>query len=187
MSAWLTWSTGQCRNADLSVVGTFFAKYRGPSGGSQLSGGGIIILRIIRRHFLVCGLGPSCQPLHAESTSDGCRLLTTLTTPRRAHPRWWTTARPRIATSRRWEGAEVDSQTERCTRVNWFWCGVVRQSGEKNKRCGGVEGWPGQRWGSASQWSVLSRAASSRRREQVVLAALEEEDERLKMDADHWT
>ena len=31
-----------------------FAKYRGPSGGSKLSGGGIIILRVIRRHFLAC-------------------------------------------------------------------------------------------------------------------------------------
>ena len=30
----------------------FFAKYGGPSGGSPLSGGGIIILRVIRRHFL---------------------------------------------------------------------------------------------------------------------------------------
>src|SRR3954465_10764737 len=28
------------------------------------SGGGIIILRIIRRHFLACGRGPSCWPLH---------------------------------------------------------------------------------------------------------------------------
>ena len=37
----------------------FFAKYRGPSGGSQMSGGGIIILRVIRRHFLVCGRGPA--------------------------------------------------------------------------------------------------------------------------------
>ena len=88
--------------------------------------------------------------------------------------------------SRRWEDAGVESQTERCTRVNWFWCGVVRQSVEKNRRCGGVEGWPGQQWGSTSQRSVLSRAASIRRREQVVPAALEEEDERLKMDADRW-
>ena len=63
----------------------FFMKYRGPSGGSQLSSGGIIILRIIRRHFLVCGRGPSCQPLHVQSTSDGCRSLTTLTTPREEH------------------------------------------------------------------------------------------------------
>ena len=30
---------------------------------------------------------------------------------------------------------------ERCTRVNWFWCGVVRQSVEKNMRCGGMA-WP---------------------------------------------
>ena len=29
----------------------FFLKYGGPSGGSPLSGGGIIILRVIRRHF----------------------------------------------------------------------------------------------------------------------------------------
>ena len=137
-------------------------------------------MRVIRRHFLACGRGPSSQPLHAHSTSDGCRSLTTLTTPHRAHPRWWTTARPRTATSRGWEDAGVESQTERCTRVNWFWCGVVWQSVEKNRRCGGVEGWPGRRWGSASQRSVLSRAASSRRREQVVPAALEEEDERLR-------
>ena len=30
----------------------FFMKYDGPSGGSLLSGGGIIIFRVIRRHFL---------------------------------------------------------------------------------------------------------------------------------------
>lgn len=49
-----------------------------------------------------------------------CRSLTTLTMPRRAHPRWWTTARPRTATSQRCEDAGVELQTERCTRVNWF-------------------------------------------------------------------
>ena len=63
----------------------FFAKYRGPSGGSQMSGGGIIILRVIRRHFLECGRGPSCQRLHAQYSSDGSRSLTILTTPRREH------------------------------------------------------------------------------------------------------
>ena len=63
----------------------FFVKYRGPFGGSQMSGGGIIILRVIRRHFLACGRGPSCQPLHVRSTSDGCRSLIMLTRPRRAH------------------------------------------------------------------------------------------------------
>ena len=30
----------------------FFAKYGGPSGGFLLSGGGIIIFRVIMRHFL---------------------------------------------------------------------------------------------------------------------------------------
>ena len=63
----------------------FFAKYGGPSGGSPLSGGGIIILRVIRRHFLACGRGPSHQPLHVQSTSDACRSLTTLTRPHREH------------------------------------------------------------------------------------------------------
>ena len=46
----------------------FFAKYRGPFGGSLMSGGGIIILRVIRRHFLACGRGPSCRPLQVQST-----------------------------------------------------------------------------------------------------------------------
>ena len=40
----------------------FFTKYRGPFGGSLMSGGGIIILHVIRRHFLACGRGPSCRP-----------------------------------------------------------------------------------------------------------------------------
>jgi hypothetical protein len=33
----------------------------------------------------VCGRGPSCQPLHVQSTSDGCRSLTMLTRPRLEH------------------------------------------------------------------------------------------------------
>ena len=32
-----------------------------------------------------CRRGPSCQPLHVQSTSDGSRSLTMLTTPRREH------------------------------------------------------------------------------------------------------
>ena len=31
------------------------------------------------------GRGPSCQPLHVQSMSDGSRSLTMLTTPHRAH------------------------------------------------------------------------------------------------------
>ena len=38
----------------LAAVTFFCAKYRGPFGGSLMSGEGIIILRIIRRHFLAC-------------------------------------------------------------------------------------------------------------------------------------
>ena len=45
--------------SDLSAEGTFFMKYRGPSGGSQMSGGGIIILRVIRRHFLAAVVDPA--------------------------------------------------------------------------------------------------------------------------------
>ena len=37
----------------------FFAKYGGPSGGSPLSGGGIIIFRVIRRHFLAAAVDPA--------------------------------------------------------------------------------------------------------------------------------
>ena len=36
----------------------FFMKYGGPSSGSLLSGGGIIILRVIRRHFLAVAVDP---------------------------------------------------------------------------------------------------------------------------------
>ena len=37
----------------------FFAKYGSPSSGSLLSGGGIIILRVIRRHFLALAVDPA--------------------------------------------------------------------------------------------------------------------------------
>ena len=37
----------------------FFVKYGGPSGGSPLSGGGIIISRVIRRHFLAAAVDPA--------------------------------------------------------------------------------------------------------------------------------
>ena len=54
------------RNAVAHPVGpisqggnVFFAKYSGPSGGSLLSGGGIIIFRVIRRHFLAAAVDPA--------------------------------------------------------------------------------------------------------------------------------
>ena len=37
----------------------FSVKYGGLSGGSLLSGGGIIILRVIRRHFLAAAVDPA--------------------------------------------------------------------------------------------------------------------------------
>ena len=37
----------------------FLTKYGGPSGGSLLSGGGIIIFRIIMRHFLAAAVDPA--------------------------------------------------------------------------------------------------------------------------------
>ena len=82
----------------------FFAKYGGPSGGSQQSGGKCFFHEIrwpvrwvpaVRwrnnyfprnKEALPCGCrGPSCEPLHVQYSSDGSRSLTTLTTPRREH------------------------------------------------------------------------------------------------------
>ena len=37
----------------------FFTKYSGPYGGSLLSGGGIIILRVIRSQFLAAVVDPA--------------------------------------------------------------------------------------------------------------------------------
>ena len=42
-----------------SAGNIFYAKYAGPSGESQLSGGGIIIFRVIRRHFLAAAVDPA--------------------------------------------------------------------------------------------------------------------------------
>ena len=42
-----------------SGANVFFMKYGSPSGGSPLSGGGIIILRVIRRHFLAAAMDPA--------------------------------------------------------------------------------------------------------------------------------
>ena len=50
----------RCSSCAPAVRGKcFFAKYGGPSGGSPLSGGGIIILHVIRRHFLTAAVDPA--------------------------------------------------------------------------------------------------------------------------------
>ena len=50
---------GRCTRWVQAVRGEhFFVKYGGPSGGSPLSGGGIIILHVIRSHFLVAAMDP---------------------------------------------------------------------------------------------------------------------------------
>ena len=71
-----------------------------------------------------CRRGPSCQPLHVQSTSDGSHSLTMLTTPRREHQGGG--RRRGLGRGRRGAGedAEVDAHMERSTRVHWFGCGV---------------------------------------------------------------
>ena len=71
-----------------------------------------------------CRCGPSCQPLHVQSTSDGSRSLTTLTMPRREHHgsgRWRGLGRGRRGAG---EDAAVDAHAERSMRVHSFGCGV---------------------------------------------------------------
>ena len=44
-----------------SGANVFFVKYGGPSGESLLSDGGIIIFRVIRRHFLAAAVDPAAS------------------------------------------------------------------------------------------------------------------------------
>ena len=133
----------------------FFAKYGGPSGGSQQSGGNDFFRKILvarpvvpavrwrnnyfprNKEALPCGCrGPSCQPLHVQYSSDGSRSLTTLTTPRREHHGGG--RRRGLGRGRRGAGedAAVDAHAERSTRVHWFGCGVRLPSPQNNRGCG---------------------------------------------------
>ena len=133
----------------------FFAKYGGPSGGSQQSGGKrffreirwpvrwVPAVRWRNNYFarnkeaLPCGRrGPSCQPLHVQYSSDGSRSLTTLTTPRREHQGGG--RRRGLGRGRRGAGedAAVEARAERSTRVHWFGCGVRLPSPQNNRGCG---------------------------------------------------
>src|SRR3989337_2948855 len=98
----------------------------------------------MRLHACVHGCGAS--PLSASPhivIFDDSRLLTTLTTPCRAHQGQWTRRGPRLECLGDGEDAVVESQTERSGKLDWFGCGVGLHSAENN-RCG-VEGWPGCR------------------------------------------
>ena len=55
------------------------------NGAPQLAGGVFIFCVRNKEALPCCGRGPSCQPLHVQSTSNESRSLTTLTMPRREH------------------------------------------------------------------------------------------------------
>ena len=122
---------------------THFLACEDVAGGSQPSGGNIFFremrwpvrwvpaVRWRNNYFArnkealpCCGRGPSCQPLHVQSTSDGSHSLTTLTTPRREHQGGG--RRRGLGRGRRGDGedAAVEARAERSTRVHWFGCGV---------------------------------------------------------------
>ena len=134
---------------------THFLACEGVAGGSQQSGGKrffheirwpvrwVPAVRWRNNYFACnkealpcCGRGPSCQPLHVQSTSDGSRSLTTLTTLHREHQgggRWRGLGWGRCGAG---EDAAVDAHAERSTRVHWFDCGV-RLPSPQNNRGGG--------------------------------------------------
>ena len=101
----------------------FFSKYDGPSSGSPLSGGGIIIFRVIRRHFLAAAVDPAVS-LSTYSPRPMEVVPSMLTTPRREHQgggRRRGLGRGRHGAG---EDAAVDAHVDRSTRVHWFDCDV---------------------------------------------------------------
>ena len=120
----------------------FFAKYGGPSCGSQQSGANVFFRDILvgiwwvpavrwrnnyfprnKEALTCCGRGPSCQPLHVQYSSDGMSL-TTLTTPRREHQGGGRRRGLGRGRHRAGEDAAVDAHAERSTRVHSFDCDV---------------------------------------------------------------
>ena len=83
-----------------------------------------------------CIRGPSCQPLHIQSTSDGSRSLTTLSTPHREHQGGG--RRRGLGSGQHGAGEDttVEARAKRSTRVHWFGCGVRLPSPQNNRGCG---------------------------------------------------
>ena len=82
-----------------------------------------------------CGRGPSCQPLHIQSTSDGSRSLTMLTTPRQEHQgsgRRRGLGRGRCGAGE-YEGSLVRVEEYEGSLVRY---GVRLSSPQNNRRCG---------------------------------------------------
>ena len=106
--------------------------------------------------------GPSCQPLHAQSTSDGSRSLTMLTMPPREHQ--GSGRRRGLGRGRRRAGedAAVEAHAERSTRVHWFGCGVRLPSPQNNRGCGCVEWRDGLASGGSSMGEVRPPRQHSR-------------------------
>ena len=72
----------------------FFAKYGGPSDGSLLSGGGIIIFHVIRRHFLAAAVDPAVS-LSTTVLFRWKSFLDHVDHAMTRAPGRWTTVRPR--------------------------------------------------------------------------------------------
>ena len=124
--------------------------------------------------------GPSCQPLHVQSTSDGSRSLTTLTTPRREHQGGG--RRRGLGRGRRGAGEDVavEARAERSTRVHWFGCGVRLPSPQ------GLASGGNSRGGEASAAAQPAMGGRSMRHDRRCFRRMEQEHQRLKNHYGRW-
>ena len=127
-----------------------------------------------------CGRGPSCQPLHVQSTSDGSRSLTTLTTLRREHQGGG--RRRGLGRGRRGAGEDVavEARAERSTRVHLFGCGVRLPSPQ------GLASGGNSRGSEASAAAQPAMGGRSMRHDRRCFGRLEQEDQRLKKHYGRW-
>ena len=126
------------------------------------------------------GRGPSCQPLHAQYSSDGSRSLTTLTMPCREHHGGG--RRRGLGRGRRGarEDAAMEARVERSMRVHWFGCGVRLPSPQGLASSGNSRG------GEASTAAQSATGGRSMRHDRRWFVRLEQEDQRFKKHYDRW-